>query len=754
MALFVFDNIPDVVARSVAQNLHDTAPSIDLPRPVDYLTNVISEITVETQVAGAALLTLALIDSDWQIRRSGLLTRTAEGLLPQIDVNYPPNTDVWWRLAMKEGTDDLTDANLTLTFQHRIVSYLSDDFGHLAVAPGTKTRAQFVKQLVDRIPKAISGPNQIPVILGPGTTASQQVTFVCPELNVVRPTAAAVGAVTKTTSTNSTTGKQTTVKTINANADATAKLNKQQGVGAGDSLTVKGQAMTATQRTTANAILQGCAELQAPTIVTVAAMYAAIGESGMGASGNTFGRTSDPNSPPSAQISAWLTGGPDFTGHGGLTVASQNPGFAFWQIANDVERNAVWDKAMQDGTTDIQAQADSYFREAGGPAFGGEAQAIVAAGGGGSIDGASISASTTTTTSDVSSLTRGTSDDPDEDSWTCIQRLAQEVNWVAFTDPHPAPDEWGNYVYYMTGPDIDKQKPAFYMSLDDTGTIWSITSDDGDTKTVSGGDGMVSSLSYTVDDTAVSRAPVVSYKGRKKRVTRVATPQTPTQFSFNLIVDYPMQWSAGQSIKVQNTEDIDGRWIVSDITHNTLNDSFAQFTCEPPTQPDPEPTVSKSTSLSSSSTGETSGLAGVVTIAVAACKLQAQKHCYTYTQYGDRTNSGNSPTSAPFSFDCSGFAGGCYKAAGMPPLYGPDGTTGTSFDVAANPNMLKISQGELVPGDVITYQNSPTDGHINIYIGNGQCANMGAPGQPVIRQLADEIAAFAEHQCWHMKSSS
>jgi hypothetical protein len=89
-----------------------------------------------------------VVDPDWQIQTSGLCDQDADGLLPMVDFNFPEGTDVWWRLDNVSGLGDPTTPNLQLIFQHRIASYAQEDWGPLKVAPGTTTRAQFVKQLI------------------------------------------------------------------------------------------------------------------------------------------------------------------------------------------------------------------------------------------------------------------------------------------------------------------------------------------------------------------------------------------------------------------------------------------------------------------------------------------------------------------------------------------------------------------------------------------------------------------------------
>ena len=160
-----------IVVPQLASNIITSVPTITITQ--QDLETAISEITLETQTLGSPLLQMVLIDPAWKIQRSGLCDIDADGLVPKVDVNYPPGTSVWWRLAMVDGGNDMTQANLTLTFQLRIISYLQNCYGPFSAPPGTTTRAQFIKDLVDKMPREIDQS-----ILGPGPKTIQ---FVCPD---------------------------------------------------------------------------------------------------------------------------------------------------------------------------------------------------------------------------------------------------------------------------------------------------------------------------------------------------------------------------------------------------------------------------------------------------------------------------------------------------------------------------------------------------------------------------------------------
>lgn len=114
------------------------------------LSDQIVDVTIETSVQGASTLTLAIVDSDWKLLTSGFIRVDEDGLLEAIDINYG-GEDSWWRLAACNPTSDLGAANLTLTFEDRIVSLLRDEMGPKASTPG-ETREQFIASCVRKVP--------------------------------------------------------------------------------------------------------------------------------------------------------------------------------------------------------------------------------------------------------------------------------------------------------------------------------------------------------------------------------------------------------------------------------------------------------------------------------------------------------------------------------------------------------------------------------------------------------------------------
>ena len=542
-----------------------------------------------------------------------------------------------------------------------------------------------------------------------------------------------------------------------------ARVNKIKGIGAGalKVLTVQGQKMTNAQKSVANQLLGECETLTAPPVCWVAIMYAAMGETGLGSNPSTYSTggvlqgTSFPDPTDTAgEAKAFLTGTNGFGNNGGGAIKLANNGDTDpVHIANSVEDNAVFISTHGTG--------DSYGHEWPGGSQQGlaEAEAIVNAYGGPGLSAGALAGGGAEIVSDVAQLARGTTDNPFEDSWTCIQRLAAEVNWDAFGSPQPSPGQWGNYLYYIAGTDLVTQKPACYISLSDDGTQWTATTDGIDGNKPTSSDGVVTQLTFTVDNTAFlylqAKETKAAVKGggskRTSRNTRIRTPQTPTEVRFDLIMA-PFEFNAGDVFVFQNTGAINGRWLVEDVTHNTLNDLFAQFTLGPPTEPYPEPqgtavltTSGNQVSLTSllnqsgssfSSTGGTAAtqvtatgqLAGVAQAAQIALARQKSKGGYNYSQARPVNFQIFGPY--PVNIDCSGFAIACYKAAGLSdPSHNSYNGSGYTGDMI--PHCAQISQGDAVPGDLCFFgpsQSATT--HVNVYVGNGQSISMGEQGDP------------------------
>ncbi|MGH3415554.1 MAG: NlpC/P60 family protein, partial [Actinocrinis sp.] len=717
------DSTARQVALQVAKHVVGAVDGISITS--EYLADTIQEIQVETTILGASLLRLTVIDPYWVIQRSGLLDTAADGeLVADVNVNFPEGSSVWWRLVMIDGGNDLSDANLTLIFEDLIVAELQDEWGPKGWPMGMvgSTRAQFVKMLVDECN------------LDPQTR--QRVRFVCPEINEIQPVASA-------TSSNNVTTLVADANQVNA---AAARVNKSKGVGNGAACTVKGQPISATQIQVANTLLYEADNLNAGPIASEALIYAAMGETGLGGNPTTY----QPNGYATSAspqgywgvLQGTVSGWPDPHDAPGMAQAfltGRGP-----QGQTDFQTGAInWVKQGVSNPAEIAVKTevpsiwptDGYAKEwpAGGEAQGlAEAKAIVAAYGG-AATGTLGSTGTATSKSDVSQLTRGSNQNPDEDSWTCIQRLASQVNWLAFSN--------AEYLYYIDGPTLAAQKPAIYLRLGDDGTTWTATDPaSGRKASESRAVQVVTNLTYTFDDTMFRYLTTHHRRGRVQRRTAIRKSESAGQVKLNLVCGV-FEYRGGDVIVFQNAGPLNGRWLVEDSTRNVFADNFTQLTLSPPMASYPEPqSTSSGTKLPGPSTRGNPKGGSVANVTVSRAQLQAaqgsleavaiaaklalqdqETNPATYQYVATRpfpTNELYGPT--PRQMDCSQFATLCYKAAGFPdPNHlGYDSYGNTSSLIA---QCVMVTAATARPGDLCFFgASAQATTHVNVYVGGGQ----------------------------------
>jgi hypothetical protein len=120
------------------------------------LTDCIVDIVIDTVAQGASTIEVHIHDPFWV-----LMMRPAHGapaffdvddagLLIPVDVNFPRQTDRWWRLAQANPTVDPTTPNI-FVFEDRIVADLRD-IGGAKHAGNNQTRAQFIYSCVRQVP--------------------------------------------------------------------------------------------------------------------------------------------------------------------------------------------------------------------------------------------------------------------------------------------------------------------------------------------------------------------------------------------------------------------------------------------------------------------------------------------------------------------------------------------------------------------------------------------------------------------------
>lgn len=506
------------------------------------LAERIGEIELRTQVTEASYIKVTVIDPEGTLQRSGFVTPDEEGFLPEVEVEFPEASGWKWMLCEVEGSTDVTSPNFTMVFEDKIVADLRRYWGVKTVPPGTQTRAQFVRSLVNEV----------------GQHGEAKIKFVCPSLNLKQP-------VEKKED-----GGIVQAKTAVATQQATEKQNKTRGLGAGTAITIKGASPTQQQLADVNTALMVAEELKAPPLAVEALLIAGIAESDFKREESTSGHNgvwqSDviPGNEVAKQAKYFLLGGESFAAPGAIALATkpeyreylkEGPGYIATLIEGGGEDPQFYAKYLPEAKVMIAGRGEIKL--------GGES---------GLSEGES----------DIAQLQRGTQDNPDEDSYECIQRLAQQVNWSAFTN--------GQNFFYMDGPDFDRQKPTLYLDFWRNHVIHghSGVSEEGT---------ILSGASWTVSNNTFEYNKTRKIKGKVQKRARAVKPASPAEVRFEVICGIE-DFRAGDTFVVQNSGPPDNRWAVADTTRNCLKDTFTSIILAPTSEPLPEPQSSESGTIS------------------------------------------------------------------------------------------------------------------------------------------------------------
>jgi cell wall-associated NlpC family hydrolase len=394
----------EAMAKFVAERIKATSTRGALNEA--ELSDRITEIEEETQVLGANYVKVHIVDPYWTLQNSGFVDVDKQGMLDEIQIEFPQGSKRYWILCAVEGSTETMEGNFILTFQDKIFADLKAEWGPKVVPPGTQTRAQFVRDLLEEA----GVPHKIPGVNIPQPVEEEE-------------------------------KGESDKKTIEGELERQrneAKANKSPGVAAGTGATIKGQKPTAQQLADVNTALSVAHKLNAPMVAVEALIVAGIAESGFLREAVEGGGSKDhysiwQSSTPGQSV-AWyaeyfLKGGQGGFQGGGAIVQAKTPGITPEEIAHAVE---------------VGPEAPFYAP------YLQEAKNLIQAGGG-------TGSTVTEAKSDVGQLKRGTDSNPDEDSGECIKRLALQVDWFAFSD--------GYRFYYMTQPELARQTPALTVEI-------------------------------------------------------------------------------------------------------------------------------------------------------------------------------------------------------------------------------------------------------------------------------------------------
>jgi len=158
-----------VYAESLAKQINDFRMQYNPPKRCIDLTSWIADVIIETSAQGSSLLEVHVIDPAWT-----LLMRDAndvsfidvddQGFLwPPVEVVFPQDkSDATWRLCQVRPSNSLTEANLILVFEDKIVSELREQKGPYQSAPN-QSRAEFIQALVKKANKNPAYPGEVDI---------------------------------------------------------------------------------------------------------------------------------------------------------------------------------------------------------------------------------------------------------------------------------------------------------------------------------------------------------------------------------------------------------------------------------------------------------------------------------------------------------------------------------------------------------------------------------------------------------------
>jgi cell wall-associated NlpC family hydrolase len=274
-----------------------------------------------------------------------------------------------------------------------------------------------------------------------------------------------------------------------------------------------------------------------------------------------------------------------------------------------------------------------------------------------------------------------------EDNWTCIRRLADEVDWRAFFIS-------GTF-YYLTDDDLYKMQPSATITESTKGVL---------------------GIGFDYD---------LGKKG--------ATVDIPAMVGL---------WLAppGAIIVLQQMGPLDGRWLVNSFSRSLFS-SNADINLAKPTPKLPEPAdanVQQNDMPTWQSGQDTTAWAptqngpllqdgsrnAIVGAASRALQIENAGSHYHYEQSRPYPQSLFSQA-AHDKIDCSAFATLVFKEAGLPD------PNGSNYDGNGNTSSL-IAHGVPVsspaPGDLIFYREPASyPGHVGVYVGGGDIIEIGGP---------------------------
>ena len=447
-------------------------------------------------------------------------------------------------------------------------------------------------------------------------------------------------------------------------------------------VTALGQPITHDQVQVAEILLGVGQQLNAPDVAMVAIIYAALGETDLGAAPNTYTGGAGgavgvlqgtPANWPNAhdvqgQATCFYKGGKGFQAGGAIALAQQ--GWTAWKIANAVEANYTFDASG----------GDSYAgRWPGGTQQGiDEAKRIASRIGGVSIDLAGVAAGLGGTGEGANpTLTNpfyvGDSTNPDQDYWTTINQYCQDAQWYCFSD--------GESLYVADGTKLMAQTPALVIDWRDPKVV---------------------SLEVTYDNSSFQFAIDRRAKVGVQRKATLPRTTSPTGGTLKLICDID-EYRAGDTVYLLGVGPANGLWLIGECNRDCF-------------QPYSTLTLVQGQMPLSAETGYTVGANQSATaqtrsrlvperlsqgMIAYATKITTDQ--YPYVWGGGHAHAGTPSTGEPgagydgtkVGFDCSGLVGALFAAVGLGLKLGdPIGNNDSLITQLTNAGVLQSGQGD------------------------------------------------------------
>jgi cell wall-associated NlpC family hydrolase len=527
--------------------------------------------------------------------------------------------DLAFRLADVDLVDD-AGPGLDMVFEARAVAKLREFNEPMAASRADKTRAEFIKAMCDEA----------------------GVPFVCPQLTKTQP--------------------------IKVKTDRASRRKRDQqrdpGLKATAAITVKQLPADSGQRSQMERALDVAHSLKGDELSTLALVCAGIGESAFRAVPNSGGsnywgvfqgsKDVFEQGDTEGMAHSFMAGGKGFQGGGAMALAKAHPDWTPGHIATVVEGSG---------------QPENFYN-----VYRDEADKILKAYGHGDVFAGAVVEEYA-----VAYMFRRGSEDgvTKEDSWTCMRRLATEVNWRLWED--------AGTVYFMTDDDILRSRVRHTITP--------------------GADGV---------DSVTGR---ISTRKPLQEVT---------------VACHARRWQAPPATvcEIEGYGRFDGRWIVATINRPSLFATATTITLHRRQAVKLEPahdTRSRSTASNGAAQVVGNTVAGgtlrdkVVTAATRAAELSKNDpNYYHYLPGGTWKNDLFLRDAAGERSDCSSFVIQCYAKAGckLPASLTHQGFTGSLADAGK-----KVATPK--PGDICLYGTYPFH-HVELYVGGGKTIGHGS----------------------------